>query len=163
MHQGHCGQEGSLARRQRSCRPGDRRASLSARRYLAGHAAQILRFLFVGAIGFLVDAMALLLLVHGASMSPVWARIPSLLIAITTTWWLHRHFTFFWARANAPSGGEWLRFVCANALGNGINLCIYWALIGSVGWGILPSLAVASIVAAAINYGMSARWVFKRA
>jgi putative flippase GtrA len=105
----------------------------------------------------------LVLLVHGARVSPIWARIPSLLIAITATWWLHRHFTFAWARRNAASSREWLRFVLANAVGNGINLCIYWTLIASFGWSILAALTLASVVAVGINYGVSARWVFKRA
>jgi putative flippase GtrA len=139
-----------------------REVTLSARRHLSDEALQILRFLVVGAVGFLVDAAALLLLVHGVRVSPIWARIPSLLIAITTTWWLHRHFTFAWARLNAASSREWLRFVFANAVGNGINLCIYWTLIASFGWSILAALTLASVVAAGINYGVSARWVFKR-
>jgi len=121
------------------------------------------RFLLVGAVGFVVDAAVLLLLVDVAGMSRLWARIPSLLIAITATWWLHRHFTFAWAREVAASKREWLRFVVANAVGNGLNLILYWVLIGLFGWRILPALAVASVAAAGINYSMSARWVFRRA
>ena len=127
------------------------------------HTGQIARFLIVGAIGFLVDAVVLLLLVHVAGLSRVWSRIPSVLIAMTATWWLHRHFTFSWARETAPSHREWLRFVFANALGNGFNLGIYWILVGPAGWGIMSALIVASVAAAAINYAMSARWVFRRA
>ena len=122
----------------------------------------MLRFLLVGAVGFIVDAGVLLLLTHGFGASPVWGRIPSLLIALTTTWWLHRHFTFKWAREVTPSAREWLRFALANGVGNGANLAIYWLLIGSFGWGILISLTVASVVAAGVNYGMTARWVFRR-
>jgi putative flippase GtrA len=121
------------------------------------------RFLLVGAVGFLVDAAVLLLLVDIAGMSRLWSRVPSLLVAITVTWWLHRHFTFSWAREVAPSKREWLRFVVANAVGNGLNLILYWVLIGLFGWRILPALAVASVAAAGINYAMSARWVFRRA
>jgi putative flippase GtrA len=121
------------------------------------------RFLLVGAVGFVVDAVVLLLLVDGMGMSRLWARIPSLLVAITVTWWLHRHFTFSWARDVAPSRREWLRFVFANAVGNGLNLVIYWVLIALFDWRILPALAAASVAAAGINYAMSARWVFKRA
>ena len=130
--------------------------------HISRHAFQVIRFLIVGGVGFVVDAVALLLMVHWAGWSPVWSRIPSLLIALTTTWWLHRSFTFSWARKAAPSRQEWMRFVVANAVGNGLNLCLYWALIGLLGWGILISLAIASIAAAAINYTMSARWVFRR-
>ena len=127
------------------------------------HTGQIVRFLLVGGIGFIVDAIVLLLLVHGAGASRVWARIPSLLVALTTTWWLHRHFTFSWARQSAPSGSEWLRFAVGNAIGNGFNLGIYWVLVGAASWGIMSALVVASAAAAAINYAVSARWVFRRA
>jgi putative flippase GtrA len=94
-------------------------------------------------------------------MSPIWSRIPTLLIALTTTWWLHRSFTFAWARATAPSRAEWLRFVIANAFGNALNLSIYWALVGLFDWSVLLSLTIASILAAGINYAMSERWVFR--
>jgi len=136
---------------------------MSPRLDIRSHTGQIARFLIVGAIGFLVDALVLLLLVHVAGLSRVWSRIPSVLVAMTATWWLHRHFTFSWARDTAPSHREWLRFVFANALGNGFNLGIYWILVGPADWGIMSSLAVASVAAAAINYAMSARWVFRRA
>jgi putative flippase GtrA len=127
------------------------------------HAFQMTRFLLVGTVGFVVDATALLLLTSAFGVSPVWGRIPSLLIAITTTWWLHRRFTFSWARQGKPSAKEWLRFAGVNAVGNGVNLALYWALIGWFGWSILIALTVASVVAAGINYGMTARWVFRRA
>jgi putative flippase GtrA len=136
---------------------------MADRRNIRRHAVQVLRFLLVGAVGFLVDALALVFMVHFGGMSPMWARIPSLLAAITTTWWLHRHFTFRWARAIPPSGPEWVRFALANSLGNGANLAMYWVLIGWFRWSILIALTVASVVAAGINYGMTARWVFRRA
>lgn len=123
---------------------------------------EVVRFLLVGATGFVVDGSVLLLLVHAGGASRFAARIPSFLVAVTATWWLHRHFTFARARDTTPSIREWLRFVLANVLGNGLNLGIYWVLIGWFGWGVLSALAVASVVAAAVNYGMSARWVFGR-
>lgn len=124
-------------------------------------AAQITRFLLVGSVGFLVDAIALLLLTHALGLSPVWARIPSLMLAITATWWLHRHFTFVWASKVKPSAREWLRFAIANGVGNGANLLLYWSLIGWFHVTILGALAIASVVAAGINYTMTARWVFR--
>jgi putative flippase GtrA len=120
------------------------------------------RFLLVGAVGFVVDGCLLVLLVDAFGASPLPARIPSFLVAVTVTWWLHRRFTFPEARANHPTLGEWLRFVGANALGNGLNLGIYGFLVGLGGWRAVPALAVASGIAAAINYGASAGWVFRR-
>ncbi len=123
---------------------------------------QLFRFLLVGGIGFVVDGSALLLLVHAAHVSPIWARIPSFLIAVTVTWWLHRNFTFGAARHTAPSIREWLFFMLANALGNGLNLCLYWLMVWKFSWAPLAALALASVTAAAINYHVSSQWVFRR-
>ena len=127
---------------------------------VVGAAPEIMRFLLVGTVGFIVDATVLALAVHVGEMSRIWARLPSFLVAVTVTWWLHRRFTFERARNSAPSVREWLRFVLANGFGNGVNLCTYWVLIGFFNWAYVPALATASIIAAGINYGMSARWVF---
>lgn len=123
---------------------------------------ELLRFLMVGAVGFVVDAGVLLLLIHVGNMSRLSARVPSFLAAVTVTWWMHRSFTFATAQHFSPSVLEWIRFVLANALGNGVNLAIYAGLVSVFGWEPLAALAVASGTAAAVNYGMSARWVFRR-
>ena len=119
------------------------------------------RFLLVGGVGFAVDGVVLLLLIHGAGASAFWGRVPSFLVAVTATWWLHRHFTFTRARVRAPTVGEWARFAFGNTLGNGINLGLYWILVGAFGWGPLAALGLASVVAAGVNYAMSAHWVFR--
>jgi putative flippase GtrA len=116
----------------------------------------------VGTVGFVVDAGILMILIQLGGMSQLWARFPSVLAAVTVTWWLHRRFTFKAVKRSAPSMQEWLRFVLANALGNGLNLALYVVLVGVFAWRPLPALAVASIAAAVVNYCMSARWVFKR-
>ena len=123
---------------------------------------EFLRFLLVGAVGFIVDGCALVLLVRAADASPIWARVPSFLIAVTVTWWLHRNFTFEAVRNTGPSFREWALFLLANALGNGLNLCLYWLLVALFDWDPLPALAFASVVAAGINYRVSASWVFRR-
>ncbi|MEP7061397.1 MAG: GtrA family protein [Betaproteobacteria bacterium] len=130
-------------------------------RHIYRRSPAFVRFLLVGAVGFIVDAMALLLLVHLAQMSAIWARIPSFLIAVTVTWWLHRNFTFEAVRHSAPSVREWLFFILANSLGNGLNLGLYWLLIVQFAWVPLAALAFASVVAAAINFHVSAKWVFR--
>lgn len=123
---------------------------------------EVARFLLVGAVGFVVDGAVLLALVEVGGTSRLWARIPSFLVAVTVTWFLHRNFTFAWAAATRPSISEWRRFVFANALGNGVNLSIYTILVTLFDLGALAALAIASVVAAAVNYAMSTRWVFRR-
>lgn len=127
---------------------------------LRSHATQLTRFLVVGGVGFVVDASALLVLVRWAGLSPIWSRLPSILIALTTTWWLHRSFTFRSPARPAPTAAEWLRFVLSNGLGNGLNLALYWLMVAA-GWNLLVALAIASVAAVAINYSASAWWVFR--
>lgn len=124
--------------------------------------SQFVRFLLVGAVGFLVDAGVLLLLIEVAGMSRLWARLPSFLTAVTVTWWIHRSFTFATVSRPSASPLEWLRFVLANAVGNGINLAVYAAMVGLFGSPPLAALATASIAAAIVNYRMSSQWVFGR-
>jgi len=128
--------------------------------HIRSHAGQLARFLVVGSVGFVVDAVALLLMVHVVGLSPIWSRIPSLILALTTTWWLHRSFTFRSPQRRAATAGEWLRFVLANGLGNALNLALYWIMVAS-GWSLLIALTIASVVAVGINYSASVWWVFR--
>jgi len=127
---------------------------------LRSHATQLTRFLVVGGVGFLVDASALLVMVQWAGLSPIWSRVPSLLSALTTTWWLHRSFTFSSPARPAPTAAEWLRFVLSNGVGNGLNLGLYWVMVRS-GWSLLVALTIASVAAVAVNYSASVWWVFR--
>jgi len=127
---------------------------------LRTHARQVTRFLVVGGVGFLVDASALLVMVHWAGLSRIGSRIPSLLIALTTTWCLHRSFTFGSPERPAPTAAEWLRSVFANGIGNALNLGLYWIMVAS-GWALLIALTIASIAAVAINYSASVWWVLR--
>ena len=123
--------------------------------------SRLLRFLIVGALGFVVDSGVLMVLVRGAGLSPVWCRIPSFLVAVTVTWWVHRQFTFAIASHTRPSIREWTKFVLAHGVGNAANLAIYWGLLLLLEWPVMVALAIASVAAAGINYAMSARWVFR--
>jgi putative flippase GtrA len=134
----------------------ERHASLAA-------SAQFLRFCAVGAIGFVVDAGALTLLVDVAGMGLLLGRVVSYLLAATVTWYLHRHVTFPHGMA-ARHGRQWFRFVAVNAAGAGINYGIYVLLVLNLAtFARLPALAVAvgSIAALAFNFLASRRYVFR--
>src|SRR3546814_928871 len=124
------------------------------------------RFALVGTIGFLVDAAVLSLLLHGAGIGPYLSRVISYLIAATTTWRLHRSFTFSDA-SPMPVGRQWLRFVGVNAFGGGVNYGVYALLIGTgdASSAIQPVLAVAagSLTALLLNFVLSRLLVFPEA
>lgn len=81
--------------------------------------SELLRFCVVGAIGFVVDAGVLMLLVAGAGMNPYAARVFSFLAAATSTWWLNRRYTF--AVARPGSRREWIRYMALMTLGAAVN------------------------------------------
>src|SRR5689334_23222260 len=62
---------------------------------------ELVKFLLVGSLGFLVDLGILAALVHGANWNPFSARAAAMSIAILFTWWLHRNWTFATGRARS--------------------------------------------------------------
>ena len=98
-------------------------------------AGQFLRFGIVGAVGFVVDAGLLhLLLIWG--LGPYSGRVVSFLAAATMTWILNRSFTF---RRDSPStadpapmhsaamhpAGEWLAYLGVMVVGGMANYGTY--------------------------------------
>lgn len=96
-----------------------------------------IRFLFVGFVGFVIDA-GLVFVLTGAGISPVLARIPAITVAIFTTWILNRTLTF---RVHAPRSRDELTRYFAVALSSAaLNFALYAALIVI---GVWPVAAVA--------------------
>jgi putative flippase GtrA len=122
---------------------------------------QVLAFLVGGTLGFLVDAAVLLACIRLLDAPPLLARVPSFLVAATVTWRFHRRFTFAVAAQTGGTAREWLRFLVANAAGNLVNLATYALMLHPFGLPPLASLAIASLVAAAVNFFASKRWVFR--
>lgn len=120
-------------------------------------------FSIVGTAGFLVDASALYLLVHGLGWNPYLGRAASYLLAATTTWVLNRRFTFTSEFALAPHK-QWAFYVLANAVGGGVNFAVYSALVtwvdGSTQY-LLTWVAAGSIAGLLVNFTPSKYWVFR--
>ena len=92
---------------------------------------QFLRFALVGAAGFPIDE-GVLALMHGVfGLDPLVARVISISVAMTFTWWGNRMLTFRVEAAEGPAAmaREWLRFVGANGLGALINYGTFAALL----------------------------------
>ena len=130
-------------------------------RSVSGHLAEILRFGMVGALGFLVDTAVLYAgLWFGLGLYA--GRLVSYLVAASFTWALNRRFTF--RSRSAPSAGEWLRFLGANAVGGLANLGIYTMLVaGLARVAAHPVIAVAagSLGGLLLNYLLSRSLVFR--
>ncbi len=125
---------------------------------------QFFRFTIVGALGFLVDAGVLHLLVAGAGGDLYASRLLSFLAAASFTWAMNRRFTF--GSGDRRTGRQWARFVAVNAVGGGINYGVYAALVATVpAVAGLPVLGVAagSLAGLAVNFTGSRTLVFGRA
>jgi putative flippase GtrA len=120
-------------------------------------------FATVGAVGFVVDATLLSLLVHVAGWPHYGARAVSFAAAVTVTWYGNRQWVF--ARTNNATF-EYGAYVGVQCVGAIINLGTYALLIA-----IVPALAripviplsVGAAVALLFNYAGASRWVFAQA
>jgi putative flippase GtrA len=117
-------------------------------------------FATVGAIGFVVDATLLSLLVHAWSWSHYSARAVSFAAAVTVTWYCNRHWVF--TRTDNMTF-EYGAYFGVQSVGAAINLGAYALIIAA-----FPGLARAPVIPLAIgaalallfNYWAASRWVF---
>lgn len=124
---------------------------------------EFLRFVMVGAVGFFVDAGALMVATTALGLGLYSGRVFSYLCAATFTWILNRRFTF--AKTDEVAVIQWLRFLGANALGGAVNYGVYAALVTfSAVAAATPVLGVAAGSAAGLifNFMVSKYWVFRR-
>jgi putative flippase GtrA len=134
-------------------------------RGLGAVGTQFTRFCVVGAVGFVVDAGLLVLLLETTALGPYLARVLSFLVAALVTWRLHRVYTFARA-ARDHQGRQGGLFVAVNAAGAGVNYGVYAALIaGSALFARHPVAAVAagSAVALVVNFLANRHLVFRGA
>lgn len=124
--------------------------------------SQIIRFGLVGTFGFTVDLGALLIAMY-LGLGPFLGRALSFLLAVWSTWFLNRRFTFR-SRGVMPIGQEQLRYLLAMCLGGSVNYAVYSLVVTS-----LPELqhapacgvALGSIAGMAVNFAGARWWVFK--
>ena len=125
-----------------------------------GLSRQILRYGLVGALGFLVDA-GLLYLMVARGMPPHPARLLSFAAALTTTWALNRAWTF---QAQGAAGRSYLGYLLVQLFGLAVNYLFFAATI----WLLEPTpanavlgLAIGSAFGLVVNFA-GARLVFAR-
>lgn len=123
---------------------------------------EFVRFSVVGVIGFVVDAAILYMMMRGLGFDPYSGRCVSYLVAATTTWYLNRRFTFRRSPSSPPQR-QWAKFVSVNAIGGGVNVGVYVALISlGIPYASQPVVAVGigSLAGLAFNFTASRSLVF---
>ena len=125
--------------------------------------SELLRFVIVGGVGFLVDAGVLMALTRGAGLDPYSGRVLSFLAASSTTWWLNRIFTFTRA-ARHPLARQWARFVIVSIGGALINYGVYVATLQSwplaLQWPVI-GVAFGSLAGLCFNFPAAKLLVFR--
>jgi putative flippase GtrA len=119
-------------------------------------------FAVVGAIGFLIDASILTLLMTGVGLDHYTARAISFTVAVTSTWYMNRRWVFD-RQSVKMSGREYATYVIVQIVGAMINLLVFVAAIEFIenlrNIPVIP-LAMGAGVALLFNYGASSRFVF---
>jgi putative flippase GtrA len=125
---------------------------------------RIVRFAFVGCVGFCIDTSVLYLALYALGAGYYGSLILSYAVAATSTWYLHRRLTFADTR-NENRIGEWGRFVALNLIGGAVNYAIYAAYISMhKGSPTAPAIGVAlgSFVVMFFSFFLSKWLVFNR-
>ncbi len=120
------------------------------------------KFAVVGAIGFLIDAAILTLLMNGFGFGPYGARAVSFATAVTATWYLNRRWVFS-QNATRINGREYTSYMVVQFAGATINLMVFILIIELLpkfaNIPIIP-LAVGAIAALTFNFIASSKFVF---
>ena len=131
------------------------------RRHVApGHVqllAQFVVFGVVGVIGFVVDTAVVYATRHWAGL--YLAGTLAYAVAVTTTWWLNRVWTFRGLGNIGSIGRQWLAFVLASLPGLCLNLGSYFVLLT-----VVPVCATYPVIAIAVGAvaGMFANFTLSR-
>jgi putative flippase GtrA len=125
-------------------------------------APSFMRFGVVGAVGFVLDAGILQLLLL-AGWGPIAARAVAIPLAVFGTWALNRGFTFPEAQAG-PALPSLARYAAVSAVGASVNFGVYTLLVLAsplLAAHPLAPLAIASVIAMLVNYLGSKHFAFK--
>lgn len=123
---------------------------------------QFFSFGIIGTIGFIVDAIILLLMVNLFFFSVSFSRFLSFLCAVFVTWILNRSFTFNKKNKNSLKK-EYGYYLFIQTLGAIVNYGIFISLVKNFeffeNYLIIP-LAIASLTAMFFNFFMIKKKVF---
>ncbi|MCA8020417.1 GtrA family protein [Burkholderia metallica] len=131
---------------------------------MTGIHRQVAFFAVAGAIGFVVDAGILYMMLQSGT-GPYVGRVISFLCAAFTTWQFNRRVTF--SRSHGRSAWrEWCEYLLAMAVGGTCNYAVYVLIIQFLHAGtFVPLIAVAggSLAGMVINFASAKLWVFRHA
>ena len=121
-------------------------------------------FIAVGAIGFVLDAGLMLLMIKAFACHPIGARLVSFLVAVSCTWLLNRRWAFR-GRGSRSRSFEYAGYFAIQVAGATLNVGVFlgclllWPQLVSVP--LLP-FAIGAAVALLFNYALLRRTLYRR-
>jgi putative flippase GtrA len=118
---------------------------------------QLAKFCVVGGIGYVINLAVYTVLLH-AGLHYLVAATCSFLVAVTSNYFVNRHWTFHDRRAHV--GVQGFQFLVVSAASLGANLLVLHVLI-SFGAGKLVGQAIAIILVTPLNFLGNRLWSFR--
>lgn len=120
---------------------------------------QLVRFGFVGGLGFVVNLVVYTLCVHAIGIDYHFAAIVAWLVAVVNNFVLNRHWTF-----DAGDGRvhfQAVRFVAVSLVALGFSLLILMGLVEVAGVAKVPAQALAVAASMPLNFLGNKLWSFR--
>lgn len=120
---------------------------------------QLVRFAFVGGVGFLVNLVVYTLAVHSVGLDFRVASVVAWLVAVLNNFVLNRHWTFD-ARAGRAHA-QAVRFFLVSLLAEAFSLALLTLLVESAGLAKVPAQALAVAASMPLNFLGNKLWSFR--
>ena len=123
-----------------------------------GNWLQLVRFLAVGASGYVVNLATFAICVHAIGIDYRVAAVVAFLVALANNFVWNRHWTFD-ARAG-HAGRQAFRFVVVSVGAFLVNLAVLELLVAGAGVAKVPAQALAIVAAMPVNFLGNKLWTF---
>ncbi len=121
---------------------------------------QLVRFGFVGGVGFVVNLAVYALLVHVAGLQYTAANVVAWLVAVINNFVLNRHWTFD-ARDQGRAHHQAARFLLVSLLAEVVSLLLLTLLVEAAGLPKVPAQALAVAASMPFNFLGNKLWTFR--
>jgi putative flippase GtrA len=120
---------------------------------------QLIRFGFVGGLGFVVNLAVYALLVHSAGVDYRVAAVAAWLVAVLNNFVLNRHWTF--DAGDGSAHFQAIRFLVVSLVAFGFSLLLLTLLVESAGVSKVPAQALAVAASMPLNFLGNKLWSFR--
>jgi putative flippase GtrA len=120
---------------------------------------QLVRFAFVGGVGFLVNLAVYALFVHSVGVDYRMASVLAWLVAVLNNFILNRHWTFDAREGRAHA--QAMRFFLVSLLAEVVSLVLLTLLVEGAGLAKVPAQALAVAASMPLNFLGNKLWSFR--